>query len=46
MKQNSDRLILEVIPDSGSGELQTLSGKMAIKIENGLHYYEFDYELE
>ena len=45
MKQGSDRLILEVVPNSGSGELSGLTGKMAIKIEGGKHCYEFEYEL-
>ncbi len=45
MKQGAARLILEVVPDSGSGELFGLAGKMAIKVEGGQHYYEFDYEL-
>lgn len=44
MKQGADRLILEVVPNSGSGELSGLAGKMAIKIEGGQHCYEFDYE--
>lgn len=45
MKQGSDRLILEVVPNSGSGELSSLTGEMTIKIEGGKHYYEFEYEL-
>lgn len=45
MKQGTDRLILEVVPNSGSGELSSLTGKMAIKIEGGQHCYEFEYEL-
>lgn len=45
MSKGKDRLILEVVPDSGSGELAGLVGKMTIKIEEGQHYYEFDYEL-
>ena len=45
MSQGSDRLVLEVVPDSGSGELSSLAGKMAIKIEGGKHWYEFEYEL-
>ena len=45
MSQGSDRLVLEVVPDSGSGELSSLTGKMAIKIEGGKHWYEFEYEL-
>ena len=34
-----------VIPDSGTGELTYLSGKMTIKITDGKHAYEFEYEL-
>jgi hypothetical protein len=45
MNRGKDSLILEVVPDSGSGELSGLSGKMLIKIENGKHLYEFEYEL-
>jgi len=45
MNRGSDRLVLEVVPDSGSGGLSGLSGKMAIRIEGGQHYYEFEYEL-
>ena len=44
MSHGKDRLVLEVVPDSGTGELIGLSGKMSIKIESGKHYYEFDYE--
>ena len=39
-----NRLILEVVPDSGTGELIGISGKMSINIESGKHYYEFNYE--
>ena len=45
MDQGKDRLILEVVPDSGTGELEGLTGKMAINIEEGKHFYEFDYDL-
>ncbi len=40
-----DRLILEVVPDSGTGQLANLSGKMSIRFEDGKHTYEFDYAL-
>jgi len=46
MDRGKNRLILEVIPDSGSGELAGLSGSMTITIEDGKHYYEFEYNLE
>jgi hypothetical protein len=45
MDKGQGRLIMEVVPDSGSGQLAGLSGKMSIIIENGKHFYEFDYEL-
>ena len=45
MNHGSNRLILEVVPDSGTGELSGLAGKMSIKIEDRQHYYEFEYEL-
>jgi hypothetical protein len=45
MEKGADRLILEVVPDSASGELSGLSGSMAIEIIDGEHLYEFDYQL-
>jgi len=36
-------LTVIVVPDSGTGDLQGLSGRMTIEITNGQHYYEFDY---
>jgi hypothetical protein len=46
MERGAERLILEVVPDSGTGELQGLSGSMAINIEDGKHEYVFEYELK
>ena len=45
MDKGKDRLILEVIPDSGTDELEGLSGLMKIDIRDGKHFYEFDFEL-
>lgn len=45
MDKGKDRLVLEVVPDSGSGELSGLAGIMSINIEDGQHFYEFEYEL-
>ncbi|OZG72813.1 hypothetical protein BTA51_12600 [Hahella sp. CCB-MM4] len=45
MNKGTDRLILEVVPDSASGELIGLTGSMKINIEGGQHFYEFEYEL-
>lgn len=45
MQGESSRLILEVVPDSGTGELTGLSGTMKIRNEAGIHHYDFDYQL-
>lgn len=45
MDNGKDRLILEVIPDSGAGELAGISGSMAISMSEGKHLYSFDYLL-
>lgn len=45
MNRGQDRLVLEVVPDSGTGELIGLAGNMHIKKDNGKHMYEFEYEL-
>ncbi|WP_133405598.1 DUF3224 domain-containing protein [Parashewanella tropica] len=45
MNGGKDRLILEVVPSSGTGELVGLSGQMSIRIDNGQHFYEFEYSL-
>lgn len=34
-----------VVPDSGTGQLAGLSGRMTIKIADGKHSYEFEYTL-
>jgi hypothetical protein len=46
MGGSDNRLILEVVPDSGTAQLAGLSGKMTIKIEDDKHLYEFDYSLD
>ena len=45
MDKGQDRLVLEVVPDSGTGELIGLTGKMDIRIEGDTHYYDFEFEL-
>lgn len=45
MSSGNKQLIIEVVPDSGTGELSGLTGKMTINIVGGQHYYEFEYEL-
>jgi len=46
MDKGQDSLILNVIPDSGTGELEGLSGSMKIRIEQGIHYYDFEYTFD
>ncbi|WP_416306590.1 DUF3224 domain-containing protein [Neptunicella sp. SCSIO 80796] len=45
MDRAKDRLQLEVIPDSGTGELTGLSGSMKIERRDGKHFYHFDYQI-
>jgi len=45
MDKGQDSLILNVIPDSGADELEGLAGSMKIRIENGVHHYDFQYTL-
>jgi hypothetical protein len=45
MSQDQNFLLLEVVPSSGTGDLAGLSGKMSIRMEEGQHFYDFDYEL-
>jgi len=45
MDRGTPSLSLQVVPDSGTGELTGLSGRMAIDIIDGKHYYTFDYSL-
>lgn len=43
MDRGYPSLDLTVIPDSGSGELTGLHGRIAIDIVEGKHVYTFDY---
>jgi len=45
MHGETSRLILEVVPDSGTGELAGISGTMEIRREDGGHFYDFEYVL-
>jgi hypothetical protein len=45
MTRGEPQLIITVVPDSGTGQLAGLAGKMAIKIADGKHYYDFEYPL-
>ena len=45
MNRGQAGLSVTVVPDSGTGELEGLSGTMAIDIVDGAHFYTFDFEL-
>ncbi|WP_420644210.1 DUF3224 domain-containing protein [Candidatus Leptofilum sp.] len=45
MNARESRLVLEVVPDSGTAELTNLAGRMTIHVEHGKHTYIFEYEL-
>jgi hypothetical protein len=45
MTRGAPQLSVTVVPDSGTGQLVGLVGKMEIKITDGKHFYEFEYTL-
>jgi hypothetical protein len=45
MDRGAPLLSVTVVPDSGTGELTGLSGRMTIQIADGKHSYEFEYTL-
>ena len=45
MTRGAPQLAISVVPDSGTGGLEEISGTMSINIVNGKHFYEFDYVL-
>ena len=45
MNRGEPQLNITVVPDSGTGELEGLAGRMVIEITAGRHSYVFDYTL-
>ncbi|HKI01877.1 MAG TPA: DUF3224 domain-containing protein [Thermoanaerobaculia bacterium] len=45
MNRGEPQLTITVVPDSGTGELTGLAGKMGIEIAGGKHSYDFEYTL-
>lgn len=45
MTRGAPQLTINVVPDSGTGELVGLTGKMTIDIVDGKHFYDFEYAL-
>jgi hypothetical protein len=45
MTRGTPQLTVTVVPDSGTGELKGLSGRMTIHIDGAAHSYAFEYTL-
>jgi hypothetical protein len=45
MTQNVPQLSVSIVPDSGTGELKGITGKMTINIAGGKHSYDLEYTL-
>ena len=45
MTRGTPQLSITVVPDSGTGQLAGLAGKMAITLDEGKHSYDFEYTL-
>lgn len=43
MTRGAPNLSITVVPDSGTGELAGITGRMTIDIVDGKHHYGFDY---
>ncbi len=45
MTRGTPQMAVSVVPDSGTGELAGIAGTMAIRIDDGKHFYELAYTL-
>jgi len=45
MTQGTPQMSVTVVPDSGTGQLAGIAGKMTINIVGGKHSYDFEYTL-
>lgn len=45
MTRGAPSLTIVVVPDSGTEQLEGLSGTMAVVITDGKHFYDFEYTL-
>jgi hypothetical protein len=45
MNRGAAQLTITVVPDSGTGELVGLTGKLTINMVDGKHFYDFEYTL-
>lgn len=45
LDRGSPRPWIEIVPDSGSGELAGIRGRLIVRIDRGYHAYEIEYTL-
>lgn len=45
MNRGEAELVVKIVPDSGTDELEGISGEMKIRIEEGKHFYDLAYVL-
>jgi Protein of unknown function (DUF3224) len=45
MNRGSATMGIAIVPDSGTGELEGLSGTLTINVEGGIHSYKLNYAL-
>ena len=45
MNRGEKQLVITVVPDSGSGELAGLQGRLDIRVSEGQHFYDMAYSL-
>lgn len=43
--RGASSLHIEIVPDSGTGDLVSIAGSMAIRNEGSRHYYDLEYSL-
>jgi hypothetical protein len=45
MNRGASQLTVNVVPDSGTGELTGISGTLSLQVADGKHSYAMDYEI-
>ncbi len=46
MDRGTPQLAVTIVPDSGTGDLVGIAGRLGIRIENGVHHYDLDYRFD
>lgn len=45
MDHGAQQLSITIVPESGTGQLAGITGKMTINVVNGKHFYDLEYTL-